>query len=157
MKENGNIMKPRFRGFTLIELMCVVAIIGVLALIAYPSYRSVILKGKRAEARAALMQAMQQQERFFSRYNNYQAYTADNAGSFIWYSGSAAASSAYQISAAACPGDAIRNCVLLSATPGGPQVDTRFRDEVCGTLTLNSLGERSAAGLPAASTPAICR
>ena len=52
------------RGFTLIELMIVVAIVAILTSVAYPAYTSSIIKGKRAEARAALTELMQQQERF---------------------------------------------------------------------------------------------
>lgn len=131
------------RGFTLIELMAVLAIVSVLALAAYPSYRGVLLKAKRTEARAALMRTMQQQERYFSQHNSYLAYSGDNPAGFTWYSGETAASSAYQISAAACSGDLIRQCVSLQATPGGALVDRNFRDEECGTLSVNSLGEKT--------------
>lgn len=124
--------------------MCVLAIIGVLALSLYPSYLGVLLKARRMEARAALMQVMQQQERYFSQHNSYLAYDGDNPDGFKWHSADSAAGSAYQISAAACNGDLIRHCVSLSATPGGAQVDRHFRDEECGVLRLNSRGEKSA-------------
>lgn len=53
----------RARGFTLIELMIVVAIVAILAAVAYPSYRDSISKSRRAEARAQLMDAVQYMQR----------------------------------------------------------------------------------------------
>ena len=47
------------RGFTLIEVMIVVAIVGILSAIAYPSYQEYVRRGHRAEARAGLLQAAQ--------------------------------------------------------------------------------------------------
>jgi type IV pilus assembly protein PilE len=63
-------------GFTLIELMITVAIIGVLAAIAYPSYKEYVAKGRRAEAQALLMQSAQWMERFYAENYSYSTNTA---------------------------------------------------------------------------------
>lgn len=141
------------RGFTLIELMCVLCIIGMLALFAYPSYQSHIRKARRSEARAALMLAMQQQERHFTQHNGYHAYRdAATAGPFRRLSGDTEAGSAYRISAAECSGGTLQECIVLSATPAGGFIDAQ-----CGTLTLNSRGEQTIAGLSPAAAPEACR
>jgi len=59
----------RKNGFSLVELMIVVAIIGIIASIAYPSYENYVIRGKRAEGMAALTNAAQAMERF--RVANY--------------------------------------------------------------------------------------
>ncbi len=64
------------RGFTLIELMVVVVIVGILAAIAYPSYSAAVKRSRRADAAALLTSVMQAQERYRSNRN---AYTDDLA------------------------------------------------------------------------------
>ena len=59
----------RNRGFTLVEIMVVVAIVGILFAIAYPSYQNYIVRSKRADAMGALLNAAQAMERY--KVNNY--------------------------------------------------------------------------------------
>lgn len=70
-------MKKHSLGFTLVEVMIVVAIVGILAAIAYPSYTDHVCKSKRAEATAALMNAAQAMERFRANNFDYQLPTPD--------------------------------------------------------------------------------
>ena len=149
-------MKPK-TGFTLIELMLVLVIVGILAAVAYPSFQRYVIRGKRTQAQAALLQLMQQQERYFSQNNTYLAFSAAATDPqqqlFKWWSGNSAADSAYEIAGAACEGLSITACVQLSATPGTATVDARFRDEECGVLSMRSTGQRAASGRAARCWP----
>jgi len=64
-------MRKYMRGVTLLELLIVLLIISILAAIAYPNYREYIIRAKRTEAKAALLQIATQQERFYLQNNTY--------------------------------------------------------------------------------------
>jgi type IV pilus assembly protein PilE len=147
-------------GFTLIELLVVLSITAILAMLAYPHYEDHMIKARRAEAASSLLRAMQQQELYFSRHNSYVAYAGqppDPDLGLIWFSGDNAGTSAYQISATACPGHTIAQCVEMSATPGGELVGRRFEDALCGTLKLNSRGEKYANNQATREAPHACQ
>ncbi len=64
-------MRKYMRGVTLLELMIVVVIISILTAIAYPNYREYVIRAKRTEAKAALLQIATNQERFYLQNNTY--------------------------------------------------------------------------------------
>ncbi|MFC5459231.1 type IV pilin protein [Massilia niabensis] len=134
-------------GFTLVELLIVLVILSVLAALAYPGYGDYVTRTRRMEGQVALMNAMQQQEHHRALHHTYVAFSsaAPSAG-LPWWSGNSAAGSAYELEAQACPGGDLRDCVLISARPGTANVDARFADPECGTLTLASTGEQGASG-----------
>ncbi len=137
-------------GFTLVEVLVVLAIVGLLAAIAYPSYSTHIIKTRRTEGQVALLELMQQQERFYTDANTYIAFSSASTDPqerrFRWWSGSTAAGSAYEIHGDACPGLQISECIELSAVPGTERVNAAFTDSGCGTLTLSSTGAHAASG-----------
>lgn len=148
-------------GFTLIELMIVVAIVAILAAIAYPSYQDSILKGRRAEARTAMLELMQQQERYMTqrgtylRFDNNAGTTAppEAATTFKTFSGESTPPN-YYLSTALCPGStSARDCIQAIATPTRP-------DPAVANLTLTSTGVKDCTG-PASATgsapnPRLC-
>lgn len=142
-------------GFTLMEVLITMAIVGILSAIAYPSYTESVLKGRRAEARTALLELMQQQERYMTERNTYLAFT-NTAGTtvpaaassvFKVFAGSNAAHTAYWLRAVACaePNQSLRECVRLEAVPVRA-------DAAVGTLQLDSTGNKSCSG----DRPAAC-
>ena len=133
------VAKNKSMGFTLIELMIVVAIIAILAAIAYPSYQDSVRKSRRAEGRSAMMEVLQQQERYMTQNNTYLPF-ADTATSSVFknFSGDSKAKASYWIGSRACSGD-IKICVEVFGTP-------KYTDPDITELTITSTGVKSCTG-----------
>lgn len=123
----------RTKGFTLIELMITVAIVGILAAIAYPSYLDQVRKSRRADAQSALLQAANRQERFYTTQYKY----TKNLGELGIPSETE--NEAYTIN-------------IDSADANGFQISANAQDDQenddCKKLTINQRGEKTANGRP---------
>src|SRR5712671_5958692 len=71
----GTVMKKQ-PGFTLVELMIVCAVLGIIAMVAIPAYTEQVARGKRGEAKAALLRGAQQMERYYTVNNCYPSSAA---------------------------------------------------------------------------------
>jgi type IV pilus assembly protein PilE len=134
MTNHSLFRRRRQRGFTLIELMIAVAIVGILLAIAVPAYNEQTRRARRGTVKADMLETVQALERW---------NTAN--GTFVGFPTAAipspdAGTPAYLI----VPGGLTITGYTLTATPQGDQVD-----DACGTITLNQTGEPtfSAAGM----------
>jgi type IV pilus assembly protein PilE len=136
------------RGFTLIEVVVTMAIIAILAAVAYPSYHSYVAQGNRAEGRAAVMQMLLDQERYYTQMNTYVVvHTGAGPQPLQNFSGSSRATSRYLVTASRCEALPLNQCIRITAEPqfGGG-------DAKVGTLFATSVGERGCTG----THPSLC-
>ena len=122
-------------GFTLIEIMIALAIVAIVASLAYPAYKGYTLTANRSEGKIALNKIAIAQERFFSNNNTYSTNISDlpgyNANPFTTEKG------LYTVTAGAGAGG-IGVSFVLTATPQGGQTN-----DACTQLTLDSAGVKN--------------
>lgn len=124
-------------GFSLIELMIVVAIVAILSMVAYPSYQQYIAQGVRSEGAAILLEAAAKQEQYYLDFHTYASSMTAlgySANPLVYPLGSGTAGT-YQISVS---GNA--DGFTLTATAINKQA---ARDSDCSSLKLDHLGTRS--------------
>lgn len=124
----------RSQGFTLIEVMIVVAIVGVLAAIAFPSYQQYLRRGARSEVQAYMMDMAARQAQFLIDNRAY----ADSPGA-LGLSTPTSIASKYTVTID--PPEVTPPAFTVRAVPIGSQAS-----DTCGTLTLTSAGVKSATG-----------
>lgn len=125
----------RQRGFTLTEMMIVIAIIGIISAFAYPSYVEQVRKSKRSDAKIALQQIAQRQESHFIKNYSYAStltamgYAADTIPS---------PENDYQITI----DSASATAYTLKATPAS--TSGQAQDKLCAAFTLDQMGRKIA-------------
>lgn len=152
----------RGKGFTLIELMIVVAIIGILAAIAFPSYSAYVARARRADARTQLLQAAQFMQRFYAAND---AYDQNRAGTGVLsvmpatlQKSPADGTAIYQLNTAIAAAGTYAITVSASSytLTMAPVSGGSAAADACGMFTITSTGIRGVTGSTATKSRDEC-
>jgi type IV pilus assembly protein PilE len=140
-------IKVRHSGFTLIELMVVIVIIGILVKIALPAYTGSVQRAYRTDAKTALLDLATREEKFYSVNNKYSTLFSDlypgmTATSLNVQSGS---TSYYTISAPTVTAASTTSAAGFTAS-AVPVSGTAQANDPCGTFTISSTGATTVSG-----------
>jgi type IV pilus assembly protein PilE len=149
--QGGKVVNKQSAGFTLIELMIVVIIVGVLLAVALPAYQNSVLKSNRSAARGVLMTVLSREEQYFINNKIYTvnlssiglpaSYYIDNQAEQV-----ASGDSIYKIE--------LINLSTFTGVQAIPQ-NIQLKDANCSTLTLSRTGAKTASG-KFSSDPSQC-
>lgn len=141
-------------GFTLLELMIVVAVIGILAMVAYPSYMDVVVRNNRSVARAALTDLVARQEAYFTQHKKY-ADTILDLGFPSSPTGLRNSGALDDLDTAPNPGDIVYKIQVSAVAPFTDDINFRVeavptnfqaQDNKCATLFITAAGTHGATG-----------
>lgn len=126
--------KNKHKGFSLIELLIAIAVVGILAAVALPSYQDSVRRGNRGDGQAALLEASSRMERYY--YDN-NAYTTDLTDIGYTSSNSVATSEGHYLMSVSAPtaGCPIATCYAIEVVAQNSQAAD-------GNLSVNSMGEK---------------
>jgi type IV pilus assembly protein PilE len=143
--------RVRQTGVTLLELMTVVMIIGVLASVAIPSYRSYLIRAQRTDATEALLRVAAAQEKYYLQNNRYATQAQMGLGPPAGL-GIQGTERGYYTLALASVDTTLDFAVTATPAAAGPQAN----DNTCTSFTINQQGTRGAKNSANASNTETC-
>ncbi len=145
-------INKRVTGFTMLELLIVMMIVGILLAVSYPSYMGQLRKSRRAESAVALESMAQAQERFYARFRTYTSIVSGGGGCAGQACGLGQPSTETQNEYYLLTANGNATSYTMTATAQGSQ----FKDYDCRTLTVNSVGIKGAASASGVDTSDEC-